>query len=103
MSAAAAATTVRIFMAHQGGEAAARLRAAGYVPRPEDAGTSPLDHGAFQWADAAGLTDASERSLFSQAFVRELDRLRSDRAAMAPHDAGHQAGNSPNMNGGSPT
>lgn len=76
-----AAFIVRLGAAIAAGEAAARLRLAGYLPRVSDTGR-PDNHGAYQWAESAGFAeDHTLRSAFSHAFCDTLDTAR--RAARA--------------------
>ncbi len=62
----------RIAGIYAAGEAAARLRKAGDTPNSEGEASH---HGAFQWAEACGFAECKEeRSLFTHAFLAELER-----------------------------
>lgn len=74
------ALLVRLAAATYAGEAAARLRHTGRLPRVSDTGR-PEDFGAFQWAEACGFADCKElRSMFSHAFCDTLDAARRAQA-----------------------
>jgi hypothetical protein len=62
---------VQMAGAYASGQAAARMRAAGLTPanRPDEL---PEDYGAFNWAEAIGITDRAIRSIFTAGFLDEV-------------------------------
>ena len=67
---------IRFLTAWDMGKYAARMRAAGHTPEELNPLKAP-DFGAFQWADALGITAPRERSGFSTAFTETLNEAQS--------------------------